>query len=303
MVGKTFRRKLVRQGRNALTITLPSEWTKQNKLSQGCEVELTLSDVGLTIGTFQPEKNEIAVTLSTDNEKYISHVIRNMYYIGYTRISLTLRKKSINAISKVVSRCMGYEIVEQSNSHCIISMVSSPKEYATVEKRLFTLMQSFLRIVSDDMNKRDLDIQKTSDIVHNIIRYASYCRRLASDSGSCGKKESVLRNIIYLRISHIAGNVKYLIENMTKSDGTERKKTLDRTTEIFDMITSGFDQVYKGFFNHDPKAIESMYDITERCFDQLGRKTSYYLRDIVRSLEGVGAVVYVYALQKTSAGK
>ena len=46
-----MKRKLVKQGNNALTVSLPSDWSKLNRLAAGDEVDVEIVGKNVIIGS------------------------------------------------------------------------------------------------------------------------------------------------------------------------------------------------------------------------------------------------------------
>jgi len=122
-------RKLVKQGNNALTVTLPHEWIKAKGLVAGDVVSLTPTDASLSIFASK-KKFVLAKTLdfSKSNEKEVWHMLQSNYIRGYDRFNITHKNPSL--IQRVVETSMtGFILETHTNSKSILqSIVSTPQD-------------------------------------------------------------------------------------------------------------------------------------------------------------------------------
>ncbi len=121
-------RKLVRQGRNALTVTLPSTWLKERGLSVGDSVQIDGHNKDLIIGAgMRAKKKEISLNLKDTNWKLVYHTLIGVYIEGYDRIILhySLPEKS----QEIVNSLLGMVIEESTPTQLILkSIISVPEE-------------------------------------------------------------------------------------------------------------------------------------------------------------------------------
>lgn len=122
-------RKLVKQGRNAITMTLPSEWIKQNNLSQNDSVQVNENNNELIVSTNynKKEKLECEINLKDCLRSYCYHVIQGKYIEGYDKIIINHNSPElIQQISKIL---IGFIVEEHSNTKTILkNLIVVPEE-------------------------------------------------------------------------------------------------------------------------------------------------------------------------------
>jgi len=83
-----MKRKLVRQGGSAMTITLPSDWVKRFKLEGGDEIDLEEQQGKLIIST-EAGKKENSIELSVSGlGPMVKRVLGALYKTGYDEFSI-----------------------------------------------------------------------------------------------------------------------------------------------------------------------------------------------------------------------
>lgn len=122
-------RKLVKQGRNAITMTLPSEWIKQNNLTEKDSVKVFENNDELIITTNynKKEKLECEINLKDCLRSYCYHVIQGKYIEGYDKIIINHNNPElIGQISKIL---IGFIIEEHTNTKTIFkNLIVVPEE-------------------------------------------------------------------------------------------------------------------------------------------------------------------------------
>ncbi|MFC1753843.1 hypothetical protein ACFL96_10710 [Thermoproteota archaeon] len=81
-------RKLVKQGRNALTVTLPAKWLKNKGLEAGDNVYISERSKDLLVSTqLTSAKKEIEMDLQGRDRSVIYHAVQGKYIEGYDKIT------------------------------------------------------------------------------------------------------------------------------------------------------------------------------------------------------------------------
>ena len=100
-----MRRKLVKQGDNALTITLPAAWTRVHQLTPGNEVDVRQEGEELILSSAPAEEKRMEITLAEGTEEKI----RELYREGYDRIVARFSNaKILSKIQTVVGKLYGF---------------------------------------------------------------------------------------------------------------------------------------------------------------------------------------------------
>src|SRR3989344_3335516 len=140
-----MRRKLVKQGRNALTVTLPAEWAAKYGLKAGDEVEVEDVQKGLVITT---EREKFLHSYEFDTRKlnrFGNHYLSYFYHQGFDEVKLIYDSPDVlKTTMKKLDELMGYEIVETGKNYVLIKSVSKAdeNEFDAIFRRVFILIKS-----------------------------------------------------------------------------------------------------------------------------------------------------------------
>src|SRR3989339_1769225 len=137
-----MRRKLIKQGKNALTVTLPAKWVEDNGLKGGDEVEIGEKEGTLSIAS-QGNAKALSKTLMFQNVRhdFLRTVISSYYRRGYVELILKFKEKPPYAIiSHVVSSLRGYEITDYELNSCTVKDVMK-NQYESSEQSVNKLLQ------------------------------------------------------------------------------------------------------------------------------------------------------------------
>src|SRR3989339_587452 len=89
-------RKLVKQGRNALTVTLPARWLRSKDLDAGDCVYIDEKDDALTISSLKAsKKKEVVIDVKGFDDSMIYHMVFGKYIEGYDSITLVHNNPSL----------------------------------------------------------------------------------------------------------------------------------------------------------------------------------------------------------------
>jgi len=155
-------RKLVKQGRNALTVTLPSTWLRSKALVAGDCVNIDAGNESLTISTtMKASKNEITFNFKDEEVSMAYHSIQGAYIEGYDQIEIIHDNPRL--FQKAVKTLLGMIIVKHSQTSTIYkSIVAVPEDnFATVVRRaahiLLQQARTLEQLAKGDATKKEVD--------------------------------------------------------------------------------------------------------------------------------------------------
>jgi phosphate uptake regulator len=124
--GKPMERKLVKQGRNALTVTLPAKWLQTKGLKAGDSISLTQEDT-LIISARGSAKTDVVIDLRDADRSAIMHVVMGKYIEGHDAIEILHSNQK--AIQEVANKLIGMIIEEHSATRTVLkSVISVPED-------------------------------------------------------------------------------------------------------------------------------------------------------------------------------
>jgi antitoxin component of MazEF toxin-antitoxin module len=121
-------RKLVKQGRNALTVTLPAKWLQAKGLAAGDCVFVDEQNAQLVVRVAnRTSRREIELDLTDCERSMAFHAILGKYIEGYDRI--VARYSAVKAMQDILQSMTGMVIEEQSPTRIVFkSIISVPED-------------------------------------------------------------------------------------------------------------------------------------------------------------------------------
>jgi len=264
-----MRRKVIKQGHNTLTITLPRKWCDRAKIKGGDEVDINDSGTELLIssGLIEGTTNKLEINVTGYDRSAILFTIRSAYRRGYDEVfikfdeQLTQRfrdgrkYKTLSFIHYEVERLIGFEVVDQKTNSCLIKDVSqgSEKEFDSMLNRIFLVTTDTFEDFLKGFKEKDFDLISTIEEKHDVItKFVSYCMRLLNKNIP---RYSHVKNLemyhVLASLDNIADAMKY-----TSRDVIEQKIVLKKSAiSILEGINKIIKFYYSLFYKYDHQKI------------------------------------------------
>lgn len=281
-----MKRRIIKQGHNTMTLTLPSEWIKKLNLKPGDEVDLTESNGALTIHSEGNKKekstviditgftiplmwrfmqsayrsgcDEIKIVFDPANKNY-----EDAYHFYTTSFDYkilgekTSFKPAIAMLQSVVDRFIGMGIIETGRNYCIIKELGEPtiKEFENSLRRIFlVIIQLFERVVEAIQNDEIKDVNLCKElhtIDLNIDRFVDYCCRILNRiNGRFSESKKILLFSTLFILELIGDEFKYIGKHLATS-----KKSVKDSMTFANKVKEHFETYYKLFYKFDRNLI------------------------------------------------
>jgi len=281
-----MKRKIIKQGHNTLTITLPSEWSKKLNLNAGDEVDLvedsgslivngkqnngfkttTIDITGFSVpmlwrffqSAYREGYDEIKLTYDPGKKGYEG--VYNYYasHFEYTRVGEKVVKKPVlDMISELVNRFVGMEIIDHGEGYCIIREMGevSSKEFDNSLRRIFLLILDLFDKTIDLIKENkigDMGICKTIHTMDiNVDRFIDYCCRINNKikDSSFQKNKPVMFSTLYI-LELLGDEFKYIGAHLARSE-----KDVDEVLSFAEIVKEHFEKYYHLFYKFDMKKV------------------------------------------------
>jgi phosphate uptake regulator len=178
-----MKRRLVKQAGQAVTLTLPIEWVRENRLSAGDEVDLEVSEKSIVV---KSQGKVVSKKTKVDFSGFESNRIRlylsALYARGFDEIEAKLDKD----IHYELSQNIGFAVTEKRGCTYKIRDISgvATEDLDEIFKRVFQMLLSYYDLAIDDVflekkadtamiNSADTEINKfTLFLERAIIKHA-----------------------------------------------------------------------------------------------------------------------------------
>jgi len=289
-----MKRKLVRQGIRALTLTVPSTWIKKNNLKAGDEIDLSETENSLTIRCEGiHELKEIDVDIRGLPPRLADRFMARSYQKGYDKIKIRFdSKEQLYAIKDKVSELMGYEILKISQNQVEIQVISAKLdlEFDILLRRMMLILLEMAETCHDAWKAENnglLEAIPQQDF--DVNKFAYFCLRELNKSQ---KLMTFGSSILY-----------YLIESM-EDLGDELKvlgpqlAKIRLNTEILAIIkdmNTMFRLSYEFFYKPEKKQVVEAFDlyksIKKQIKESLGKVSKHELRALI-AIEFSARIIY-----------
>jgi phosphate uptake regulator len=318
-------RRLIKQGHNTLTVTLPSKWIQNFGLGAGSEVDLSERENGLFITTQKINTKKKAEFDITDMDiptvwKYFMAVYREGYdeikvkftqgaeiespykFFAQHRVDLKYKKERekksvLEVLHGFVTRFIGFEIVEHGKDYILIKEMGelTNREFDNALRRVFLLVQQMSDETVEAIKSSNPKILgHMHDVDISLDRFHDYCIRILNKNHS---KEPRKTNLLFstLYLLELLGDE---FKNISIHLSEDFPKTKFKNIEHFaDAIKEEIDLFYDLYYTFDMAKIQKISEADKKyyfSYSDIFKKSGDEEKEIFHHLRLIGR--YINAL-------
>lgn len=277
-----MKRKIIKQGHNTLTLTLPRNWIKKLNLKPGQELDVAESENSLIVNGHQNMEgncgviditnfsvpllwryvqsayragcDEIKIVFDSSKKEYEDAFHFYTTQFDYSHLGEKVPPKTARAmIQDVVNRFVGIDIIEVGKDYCLIKEVAevTPKEFDSSLRKIFLVIQElFERVIEVIESGKGGDARLCKEIHNtdlNIDRSVDYCSRILNRvTGTMPeRKKSLMFSSLFL-LELIGDEFKYIAKHFALA-----KKPVRECGVIAERVREHFDIYYDLFYKFD----------------------------------------------------
>jgi len=269
-----MKRKLVKQGDNALTMTLPAVWTKKFTLKPGDEVDVNEVKDKLQVSA----KKEVVLEKGTIDTKEIGEYDKNylstMYHLGFDEIEVFFDNDETLTMIKerLAEQCIGFEIVDQSEGRIVVKSLSpsvADEEYDRIQRKLFLMLLTMGEDMLDAIKKGELKRLKQIRLMEGLNnKFTGFCQRILSKHGLPGNLNRTPSAYILIKdLERLADQFKYMCDFLTsrKENVKVNKEVLDLFADTNEYLRAFYEMFYKFDKERASKAILKHKEVIARA--------------------------------------
>lgn len=203
-------RKLVKQGQNALTTTLPAFWIKERGLKVGDVVQISVAGEQLIIQSSQLNENKTTeLNLKDYTRSALFQVIISAYIAGYDKI-VVYHNNSV-VISEISKELIGVVLEEHNSSKSIFSnLIKTPEENLSkiINRMRFMLKEqanTLIEVSKDYKNIKKLE-QNEKQLDYNVLYCMRYIQKFERTNYN-----TFLKCVVYDQIGDLLTEIGYHI--------------------------------------------------------------------------------------------
>lgn len=278
-----MKRKVIKQGNGTLTITLPKRWTKDTRLTEDNEVEITINENNLIVNPVgTQEERSISVDAADFDRLAISKFLIACYEQGFDNITITFSKSKIKSwshgeenigdvIDFFVSRLIGFEVLSQTKNRFTIGNIAEKHvKFESILSRMFFLIEEYLRHLIESLESQSYDDLKDRELRHDTItKMISLSLRELYESVEFSKIESLNIASILNLLDKVTDFIRYSYKFTQLHNKKVSKDTIilaKKTLEYFDL--------YRSFFN------KFSYEKINQLDDLRGNVKKHFIQNV-----------------------
>jgi len=277
-----MKRKIIKQGHNTLTITLPTKWAKNLNLKASDEVEISEKGNTLIINSHENNKEkrgEINITNFTipllwryfqsayrsgcdeiqvnyDSNKKNYEDAFHYYTTNFEYAKLGEKVPSRTALvmmQTVVDRFLNIAIISSGKGYCIIREMGevTAKEFDNSLRRIFIILIQMFDKITEAIEEENIGNKDLCKEIHtidlNVDKFVDYCCRIMnkiSTSFSDSKKSLLFSTLFILEL--LGDEFKYIGKHLATT-----KKSVKDNLPLIKRVKEHFEIYYKLFYKFD----------------------------------------------------
>ncbi len=314
----SMRRKIIKQGHNTLTITLPSEWVKKLNLQPGDEVDLFQKQSSLILnGTERLPHKDAIIDMSDFTVPMLWRFFQSAYRSGSSEIKIIFdkNKKTFEdpyhfyttqfdysqlgekvvskpiyvAIQSMVDRFIGVEVMDVGENYVIIKEMGelTAKEFENSLRRIFLIILQLFERIIEAIEKDEIGSTNLCKDLHtidvNIDKFVDYCCRILNKIHTSFSEEDKSLLFSTLFIQELLGDeFKYIGKHLAVS-----KKSVNDVLPLAEKVKEHFELYYNLFYKFSRDATIKIGENDRKVYSehfQHKNKTSGESRSIERHL-------------------
>jgi len=277
-----MRRKIIEQGYNTLTVSLPKKWCDNHKLKNGDEIDITEKGNCLLVSKEAfSGAGSVSVDVSGLDRSTIILLVQSLYTYGYDSIEIKTRdskarwhwgNKEISLHSIInysISRLIGAELVNSSNGVYSIQIIAGElkESFDIVLRRIFLLIQDLFETFVERYRKNDVSIIEQIEFKYvQIRRFMNYILRLLNKFGH----EDATKTTFYFGIIKSFSRIVESLKNLS-GPPEQPLKISKKACDLMQEVKETFDDYYNLFYKYN---ISKISEIVKRR-DLFKRKVYY----------------------------
>lgn len=323
-------RKVQKVGYSTTTVSLPSEWVKQNSIKPGDlvfivpETDGTLRIVPSGLARREEAEEYILNADACDEERLIERLIVGSYILGRDAIRITstgrIKSECVEEVRGIVQKLIGLGILEETPKNILLQCSVDPTKFqmdmlirrlslialTIYGEAIEALLEKDTALAMDAINRED-EADMMFFLSARLLALAQRKREIAEKIGltklvSIPYTYLVLQNLEL--IADYSEDIAKRVIEIQKYNAALSKTTLEKIYHLGELTQTIFQKAVDCIFTRDLKIANSlleMHEVLESKFEQEMRELPEipFLRTIVSTLSKIadkGAIIAKVAI-------
>ncbi|MBT4716623.1 hypothetical protein HOB85_01490 [Candidatus Woesearchaeota archaeon] len=265
-----MRRKIIKQGNNSYTLTLPIKWIRQLNLDKESELEIEESQHKLTLTPSGKQKRiekatEFHFTKKEFNipglkHRHVQRVIAAAYKAGFDSIKITTDHPPVlDYIEKRINYFMGIEVVDRGENYCLIKnlVAGLDEEFDTVFRRAFLITNRIgkesLELIKRNKHK---ELTNLNSLEQTNNKITDFCKKLLAVKDYKEPKKTKYIYALTAENERLVDEFKYIFDYLAENKIHLTKNTV----KLYELITKEIENFNSGFYKF---SMEQVYELSK----------------------------------------
>lgn len=266
-----MKRKVIKQGNNTLTLTLPRKWTDKFNIKAGEELEVIEKDKYLIVGGHKDTREQkISADVSNIDRSTIMTLLQGFYRYGYDYMEISTKNPIVphyrtdkkvtvsSVIYDTTNRMIGAEIISASQNRYVIKRLTeeSIEDFPIALRRIFLLLNEMFETFVNGVETNSKELLESIEFQHtNMKKFINFCLRLLNKYGY----DDTRKTCFYFHIISLLSKTEDIVKNNSRYilNHNLRLKELYFFELLKDIQTSSR-KYYELFYNYDLNKISQL---------------------------------------------
>jgi phosphate uptake regulator len=270
-----MKRKVIKQGNNTLTITLPKKWTSSIGLKDGDELDIIEKGKELSV-LFGGDKEGSRAKIDLRGLKSLRAMrwaLSSIHKIGFDEIEVIYDDPKVLRMiqEEVKSIYIGFAIVEQHSKDLVMRSISkdSYSEFEQILRRAFLVTLSLADSILEKMKNKDFEnIKDLVSLEKTNNQFTNFCERILIKNGYDIPEKTTFKYVIVWNLEKVCDYYRDLCNYI---DSQKIKSLPKNLVELYKEVNYFFRRFY-----------ELIYKFDLQSFDKLCEDETMLLLDLER---------------------
>jgi len=264
-----MKRKVIKQGNNTLTITLPKKWSEKYDVISGQEIDVEESDNSLII-TSGKKVTQKPLLIDKMNVNHCRSYISNAYKLGYDEIRVRFSSPSdLVSIQETVDKLMGFEIISNTKDSCVIKAIATihKEEFSSMMKKAYQLNLVMFEMIQDDVKNNSLVNLLTIEQYNlKVISFTDFCRRLINKHGILNERADKSLYTVLLKINYVSTVMRDVYRYISK----KKLKISNFSKQLLKNTENMYRTCFEGYFSSKLDLVDKGIAMKKKLYDSDG---------------------------------
>jgi len=198
-----MKRKVNLVGPATLTISLPSDWVKKQKIRKGDELDIEEKGNNLIISNKCAVSDKVInISIPLISEKYCREKITKLYREGYSTINISYEDpRVLIRVKSIVENLIGADIIEVGLHSCRIKIFNTAELEMDIKKqikKIILVIKQMLILLEEDLTHNSKkNFENINNFRYDVLRMKDFILRNAQQNGVDYTTFSNLTYVLY----------------------------------------------------------------------------------------------------------